>query len=119
MGALWFYALDRPIAADIRVSDTEILDSTISAIQFIGKPIRSVQFTDTVIEGASTWLQVQAAGNARFLGLHATRIDQTGFTRCNASFRLQADAAPRSLAAPSTALCGQLAPALVERRLSQ
>lgn len=119
VGALWFYALDRPIDADIRVSGTEILDSTISAIQFLGKPIRAVEFIDTTIDGASTWLQVQAAGRARFSRLDAEQADQPGFTRCDASFQLRIDAANGSLAAPSTALCGPLSPAFVERRLAR
>jgi hypothetical protein len=119
VGALWFYALDRPIRANIEVSGTEMVDSTLEAIQFIGKPINSVQFSSTVIDGASNWLQLQSGGEASFSGLHARRLDDSAYGRCDTSFRLHVDEMPRRLRQPSTRLCGRLDTQLVARRLAQ
>jgi hypothetical protein len=88
IGALWFYALDRPIDADIRVSNVEILDSTLPAIQFIGKPIRSVSFSGVQVDGAHHLLQVQSAGQASFSRLSARRITAGGIARCHEGFKL-------------------------------
>lgn len=118
IGALWLYALDRPITADIRASGNRLIDSTLSAIQFIGKPIRSVRLTRTTIDGASTWLQLQSAGEASVVDLDATNLDETAFQRCHDRFTLRASDIPKDLARASTRLCGQLAPGYVARRLS-
>jgi len=119
VGALWFYALDRPIGANIEVSNTELVDSTLEAIQFIGKPIRSVRFSSTVIDGASNWLQLQSGGAGSFSGLQARRLDDPAYARCDTSFRLQLHEVPARLRQPSTRLCGRLDPQLVARRLGQ
>jgi len=118
VGALWFYALDRPIAADIRASGNELIDSTLSAIQFIGKPIRSVQISRSTINGASTWLELQSAGGATVSDLDATRLDEPKIQRCHRDFRLRTFEVPDHLARSSTRLCGQLAPDYVTRRLA-
>jgi hypothetical protein len=96
VGALWFYALDRPIDADIRVSNVEILDSTLPAIQFIGKRIRKVGFDGVRIDGAHLLLQVQSAGEADFSHLSAQRIAIGGAALCHDDFKLalQEDARP-------------------------
>jgi len=119
VGALWFYALDRPIAAEVEVSDAEIIDSTLEAIQFIGKSIRSVRFTGTSIDGASTWLQLQSGGQATFSGLQARRLDDPAYAGCDASFALTLDRIPSEFTKASTRLCGPLDPQMVERRLEQ
>ena len=119
IGALWFYALDRPIAADIRASGNALIDSTLSAIQFIGKPIRSVQIRRTTIDGASSWLQLQSAGRAAVSNLHATGLDEPAIQRCHANFILRMSAVPKNLARSSTRLCGQLAADYVTGRLAR
>ena len=119
VGALWFYALDRPIGAAIKVSDTEIVDSTLEAIQFIGKPIRSVRFSGTLIDGASNWLQLQSGGQASFSGLQVRRLDDPTYAGCDESFSLTLDRVPGEFRKASTRLCGPLNPRMVERRLEQ
>ena len=88
IGALWFYALDRPIDADIRVSNIEILDSTLPAIQFIGKPIRKVGFDGVRVDGARLLLQVQSAGEAAFSRVSTQRMTAGGIARCHEAFKL-------------------------------
>lgn len=119
VGALWFYALDRPIEAHVEVSGTEARDSTISAIQFIGKPIRTVRFSGTMVDGAADWLQVQSSGEAQVSRLKAHRLDIAAYARCATGFELRLDGLAGPLARPSTDLCGKLDPATVERRLAQ
>jgi len=119
VGALWFYALDWPIDADIRVTGNELVDSTISAIQFIGKPIRRVRLADTIVNGAADWLQLQSAGAARVSALHAGRLDVAAYARCAAGFRLSLVDVGAAFAQSSTQNCGSLAPAVVARRLGQ
>lgn len=119
VGALWFYALDRAIGAAIKVSDTEIVDSTLEAIQFIGKPIRSVRFSGTLIDGASNWLQLQSGGEASFSGLKVRRLDDPTYAGCDESFSLTLDRVSGQFRKASTRLCGPLNPRMVERRLEQ
>jgi len=119
VGALWFYALDRPIAADIRASGNQLLDSSMSAIQFIGKDIRGVRLLRTRIDGASTWLQLQSAGEASVDGVDAIALDDSAIQRCAGDFRLKLSAVPAPLAQISTRLCGRLDPAYVAGRLAR
>jgi len=119
VGALWFYALDRPITADIHASGSALMDSTLSAIQFIGKPIRSVQMTRTTISRASTWLQLQSAGKATVSDLDATGLDEPSIQRCHAAFTLRTSAVPVNLTRSSKRLCGQLGPDYLARRLKR
>ena len=119
VGALWFYALDGPIGAAIKVSETEIVDSTLEAIQFIGKPIRSVRFSGTLIDGASNWLQLQSGGQASFSGLQVRRLDDPTYAGCDESFSLTLDRVPGEFRKASTRLCGPLNPRMVERLLEQ
>ncbi|MGZ2410878.1 alpha-1,3-glucanase-like protein [Sphingomonas sp. F9_3S_D5_B_2] len=119
VGALWFYALDRPIDAKIQVSGTELIDSTIEAIQFIGKPIRSVRFSDTVIDGAADWLQVQSAGHASFSNLLARRLERQPYARCHSEFTMATEHAAPGLIRPSDQLCGRLDAKTLGRRLAQ
>lgn len=88
IGALWFYALDQAINADIRVSRTEIVDSTLPAIQFIGKPIRRVWFDGVRIDRASSVLQLQSAGQASFTNLSVART-AAGIAACKKGFDLR------------------------------
>ena len=90
VGALWFYALDRPIdGARIRVRDLELVDSLYSAIHFIGEPIRGVEFDSVTIRGAGTGvLQVQAAGEASFRNVVATSIGGPGVASDRSNFKI-------------------------------
>ena len=86
VGALWFYALDAPIAADIEVSDILILDSTLPAIHFIGKRISGVRFDAVAIRGGSHALQLQSPGSASFSRVVATGLEAGGVLDCGSGF---------------------------------
>jgi hypothetical protein len=66
IGALWFYALDAPMTAAVRVERATLLDSTAAAVQFRGKPIRGVTLDRLRVRraGGPAFL-LQAEGTAR------------------------------------------------------
>lgn len=65
IGAVWLYALDRPITeAGIRIEDTEILNSTDAAFMVLGKPIRQFRVSGGRIVGGASVLQIRAPGEA-------------------------------------------------------
>ncbi|MEO7278241.1 MAG: glycosyl hydrolase family 28-related protein [Sphingomicrobium sp.] len=88
IGALWFYALDRPIDVDIAVGRTEIVDATLPAIQFIGKSIGKVAFDGLRITGAHHVLQLQSEGAASFANVAVEGV-AAGIARCSEAFALQ------------------------------
>jgi hypothetical protein len=89
VGALWFYALDAPITADVRVRDTMLIDSTDEAIQFLGKPIREIWLERLSMLGAGgPALQIQSGGVAHMRGSRAVDMGQPAIRRCDRAFRL-------------------------------
>jgi hypothetical protein len=90
VGALWLYALDRPIAgARIRVEDTDLIDSSYEAIHFIGKPINGVSFARVRIDGAGTYaVQLQSSGGATFAQVKARGLGIGGVYDCGSGFDL-------------------------------
>jgi len=95
VGALWFYALDAPMDAKIEVERLDLVDSTLPAIQFLGKPISAVSFDGVSIDGAGgAALQVRSAGSASFAHVTATGT-RGGIQLCNPDFTSDwKDAAP-------------------------
>ena len=88
VGALWFYALDHPITALITVRNAEIVDSTLPALHFIGKPITGVAFDNVRIRGTgSDPVQIQSAGAARFKAVVASETTP-GVPICDRRFRV-------------------------------
>jgi hypothetical protein len=84
IGALWFYALDAPISADIKVSDTQLIDSTEEAIQFTGRPIRRVRLKGVSIRGAKgPAILLQSAGPAHLSHSSAAQAGAPAIRRCN------------------------------------
>jgi hypothetical protein len=108
IGALWFYALDAPIAARIEIRDTEILDSTLPAIQFIGKRVSGVTIEAATIRGASHALQIQAPGSASFSRVEASDLSAGGVLECRRDFRLVLGPGNIGWQSPATASCGPL-----------
>lgn len=104
VGALWFYALDHPIAASITIEQTEIRDSTLPAVHFIGKPISGVGFERLRIDGGGHALQLQSAGSALFMDVTATGLRSGGLLRCNPDFQTELRNAD-ALAEPASASC--------------
>ena len=89
VGALWLYALDHPIAAAIDVEKLDIVDATLPALHFIGKPIAQVRFDRVRIRGAgSDALQLQSDGEAHFTGVVAEGLGTGGILDCSTGFRI-------------------------------
>ncbi|GAB3999479.1 hypothetical protein GCM10029992_28370 [Glycomyces albus] len=76
VGALWFDARQGDIdRATIRVSDTDIIDSTYAAVHFVSGTTSGVEFEDVRIDGTGTFaLQFNDPGEASFTNVTATRI---------------------------------------------
>ena len=89
VGALWFYALDQPIAARIEVTDTLLLDSSYEAMQFYGSEIRGVAINGLAIRGAgSAAFQLQAPGEADARNVTATDLGAAGVLDGGQDFQL-------------------------------
>jgi hypothetical protein len=77
VGALWFDGLNESISgATINVTDTDILDSSYSAIHFIENSVSGVNFNNVNIQGTGTFaLQLQGSGgSATFTNVKASGI---------------------------------------------
>jgi Alpha-1,3-glucanase catalytic domain D1/Alpha-1,3-glucanase catalytic domain D2/F5/8 type C domain len=76
VGAVWFDAVGGDISGTtINVTDTDILDSSYEAIQFIEGNVTGVNFSNVNINGAGTFaVQIQATGSASFTNVKATGI---------------------------------------------
>ena len=93
VGALWFFALDAPIAADVTVRDTVLLDSNEEAIQFLGKPIGKMTLDGLKIERAKgPAIQLQSDGAATLTRSVANGLGAPAVLRCNRDFKLSRDA---------------------------
>lgn len=90
LGAIWFYALDRDIDADIRVTGNNFLDSTYNAIMLVTDwpvkdtyRIRGVHFKDIKVDGTGTSVvSARAAGSATFENVDARNVGAVGVNNC-------------------------------------
>jgi Pectate lyase superfamily protein/F5/8 type C domain len=86
VGAMWFDGLNGPITdATINVTDTDLLDSSYEAIQFVEGPVSGVHFTNVTIRGTGTFaIQVQSSAAASFENVTATGVGYSNPTfNCN------------------------------------
>jgi hypothetical protein len=90
LGAIWFYALDRDIAADIRVTGGHFLDNTYNAIMFVSDwpvkdlySITGVHFRDVHVDGTGTSvLSARVKGGASFENVDARHVGAVGVNNC-------------------------------------
>ncbi|WFE40196.1 glycosyl hydrolase family 28-related protein [Micromonospora sp. WMMD998] len=90
LGAIWFYALDRSIAADIRVTGDAYLDSTYNAIMLVSDwPVKdsvridNVAFRDIRVDGTGTSVvSARTAGGASFADVDARHVGAVGVNNC-------------------------------------
>ena len=92
VGALWFYALDAAIRADVQVRRMTLLDSSEEAVQFVGKPIAHVAFDRLNIRHATSAIQIHSAGSAVIRASTARGLRATPILRCDPAFKLSRDA---------------------------
>ncbi|MEU4421349.1 discoidin domain-containing protein [Actinoplanes sp. NPDC024001] len=79
IGAIWFWPDQAPITgATINITDTDILDSSYAALQWIGGQTSGLNLTNVTISGAGTFaLQAQSPVSARFTNVRASGIAQS------------------------------------------
>ncbi|MBO1332717.1 glycosyl hydrolase family 28-related protein [Streptomyces sp. VRA16 Mangrove soil] len=90
LGAIWFYALEKDIAADIQVTGDHFLDNTYNAIMFVSDfPVKDryritgVHFKDIRVDGTGTSvLSARSAGSASFENVDARNVGAVGINNC-------------------------------------
>jgi len=90
LGAIWFYALERNIDADVEVTGDRFLDNTYNAIMLVSDysvkdlySITDVHFTDDRIDGTGTSVvSARSAGNATFQDVRARNVGAVGVNNC-------------------------------------
>jgi hypothetical protein len=90
LGAIWFYALERSIDADVQVVGDHFLDNTYNAIMFVADfpvkdqySITNVHFKDVRVDGTGTSVvSARAAGSASFENVDARNVGAVGVNNC-------------------------------------
>ncbi|MFC8824295.1 glycosyl hydrolase family 28-related protein [Streptomyces sp. NPDC057137] len=90
LGAIWLYALDKDIDADIRVTGDRYLDSTYNAIMLVSDyavkdlyAIDGVRFKDVRIDGTGTSaVSARVKGSASFENVDARNVGAVGVNNC-------------------------------------
>jgi hypothetical protein len=90
LGAIWFYALEKNIDADIQVVGDNFLDNTYNAIMLVADwpvkdlySITNLHFADVKVDGTGTSVvSARAAGNATFQNVDARNVGAVGVNNC-------------------------------------
>ncbi|MBE3014563.1 right-handed parallel beta-helix repeat-containing protein [Microbispora sp. NEAU-D428] len=90
LGAIWFYALEKDIDADIEVGGDHYLDSTYNAIMLVSEwsvkdlyAIPKVRFTDIRVDGTGTSVvSARVKGSASFENVDARNVGAVGVNNC-------------------------------------
>jgi len=90
LGAIWIYALEKNIDADIEVVGDNFLDNTYNAIMFVSDfpvkdlySISGVHFQDIKVDGTGTSVvSARSAGSASFQNVDARNVGAVGVNNC-------------------------------------
>lgn len=90
LGAIWFYALEKNIDADIQVVGDHFLDNTYNAIMLVSDfpvkdlySITNVHFKDIKVDGTGTSVvSARVAGGASFENVDARNVGAVGVNNC-------------------------------------
>jgi len=90
LGAIWIYALERSIDADIQVTGDHFLDNTYNAIMLVSEfsvkdlySITNVHFRDIRVDGTGTSVvSARVAGSASFANVDARNVGAVGINNC-------------------------------------
>jgi hypothetical protein len=90
LGAIWFYALEKNINADIEVTGDNLLDNTYDAIMLVTDfpvkdqySITNVHFKDIKVDGTGTdVVSARTAGSATFQNVVARNVGAVGVNNC-------------------------------------
>ena len=104
LGAIWFYALEKNIDADIEVTGDNFLDNTYDAIMLVTDfpvkdqySITNVHFKDIKVDGTGTdVVSARTAGSATFQNVVARNVGAVGVNNCG-SFHFTAAGSEFSL----------------------
>ncbi|MEV0313360.1 glycosyl hydrolase family 28-related protein [Nonomuraea fuscirosea] len=125
LGAIWFYALERDIAADVRVTGNDFLDSTYNAIMLVSEwsvkdlyAITNVRFKDIRVDGTGTSVvSARVKGSATFENVDARNVGAVGVNNCG-SFGFPATGSEFSLTDRGGNDGGWLAPWLLPNTIT-
>ncbi|MEU4740696.1 glycosyl hydrolase family 28-related protein [Actinosynnema sp. NPDC023658] len=92
LGAIWFYALERDIDADVRVVGDHFLDNTYNAVMLVSEwavkdrySIGNLHFQDVRVDGTGTSVvSARAAGSASFENVDARNVGAVPVNNCGA-----------------------------------
>ena len=104
LGAIWIYALEKNINADIEVAGDNFLDNTYNAIMLVSDfsvkdlySITNVHFRDIKVDGTGTSVvSARTAGSASFENVQARNVGAVGVNNCG-SFHFTAAGSEFSL----------------------
>jgi hypothetical protein len=90
LGAIWLYALEKNIDADVEVTGDALLDNTYNAIMLVTDfpvkdqyAITNVHFKDIHVDGTGTSvLSARSAGTATFTNVDARNVGAVGINNC-------------------------------------
>jgi hypothetical protein len=90
LGAIWFYALEKNIDANIQVVGDNFLDNTYNAIMLVSDfpvkdlySITNVHFQDVKVDGTGTSVvSARTAGSASFQNVDARNVGAVGVNNC-------------------------------------
>ncbi len=90
LGAIWLYALDKDISADVQVVGDHFLDNTYNAIMLVSDfpvkdrvSITNVHFKDIRVDGTGTSVvSARSAGSATFQNVDARNVGAVGVNNC-------------------------------------
>jgi hypothetical protein len=90
LGAIWIYALERNIDADVEIVGDSFLDNTYNAIMFVSDfpvkdlySITNVHVRDVKVDGTGTSVvSARSAGSASFQNVDARNVGAVGVNNC-------------------------------------
>ena len=120
IGAVWLFALDAPIKAQIDLRTTTLLDSTEEAVLLFGRRIDGLAVNGLRVDGAGgSLIELRADGSATLSGVRATGIAEPGVRTCN-TFRLEWKGSSSELHSSSAQGChGPLSPGAARLGIDQ
>ena len=85
IGAVWLFALDAPITAQIDLQTTTLLDSTQEAVLLYGRRIDGLVVNGLRVDRAGgNLIELRAEGSATFSGVDAAGVSDPAVLTCGA-----------------------------------
>ncbi|MBV1851543.1 glycosyl hydrolase family 28-related protein [Catellatospora tritici] len=83
IAAVWLYAKDGPIDADIRITDNELLDSTYGGLMFFASTIRGVTVDKLLVDSPGTFgVALLSMGEAKLSQVTVVNPGKAGLYTC-------------------------------------